>query len=446
MPIPPELVDAIVQFAVEDDPLETAFTRQQNLLSFSLVSKIWLAVSAPLLLQHPNFADSDMVEEFTDFCERNPRVRRGIKSMTFRFDKIVDMDKLSFLEDIPHEFYRGVQSASFMYALVSPRYCFVLSLVRETFGANLTTLVLAHVELAAPESLWEVAQFPQLRTLELRHVIVQTADEYFLERLNDRVPDLLLPVGTKRFSPRLSTLHICGSGLGAINLGDFVPIASQITFLSLGVFDDSAFLRPDTLAKFTFLETFEFWWPLYADLPFKKLASDNNITELRIRDRWDRWPRGEWSYGEPNFVDLEWSESGSVVDESEDVVDSEDDVDDSKDNKDASSDVNSQVSSAEDDERDSDDSDHSPHSNLDRLNQVARDLNSALEHDDPPYFPNLERLVLPLKFRRYYPGGERGAILQSLADLDETLDAEGIEVRFEERRWASESARQKLAR
>lgn len=297
----------------------------------------------------------------------------------------------------------------------------------DPLGSSLTTLVLANLELQMPKGLYDVASLPHLHTLDIRHVTVSTENEYFLHSLNNRVPDLLLPVGTKRFSPALRTLHICASGLGALNIGDFIPVADKIATLSLGVFNDSSFLRPDALDQFTSLHIFEFWWPLYADLPFAKLAEDNKIVELRIRDRWERYRSGEWAYEDQGYVELEWSEGGSVASAEQDTDSDDTDNGDPEDQESSSSDED-------------DDEDTEPVPDLRRMSHITDGLFLALRHD-PPYLPHLRRLILPLKLQKYY-SGESDYSTPALDQLWSVLGDMELEVRFEEWRWGSESARQ----
>lgn len=294
----------------------------------------------------------------------------------------------------------------------------------DPLGSSLTTLVLANLELQMPKGLYDVASLPHLHTLDIRHVTVSTENEYFLHSLNNCVPDLLLPVGTKRFSPALRTLHICASGLGAINIGDFIPVADRIATLSLGVFNDSWPRRPRPVYLAPHLRVLV---ALYADLPFAKLAEDNKIVELRIRDRWERYPSGEWAYKDQGYVELEWSEGGSVASAEEDT-----DLDDTD-----NGDPEDQESSSSDED---DDEDTEPVPDLRRMSHIADGLFLALRHD-PPYLPHLLRLILPLKLQKYY-SGESDYLTPALDQLWSVLGDMELEVRFEEWRWGSESARQ----
>ena len=131
--IPVKLVEIIIQFAVEDNPRETHFTRQRDLVAFSLVSKTWLSISALLLLQHPTFSSFDSLEKFFGLCGRHRRIWPNVQSFAFRpgRSRSRGSNHSNDCESLWTEFYfypftLRVSLASFCYANTIQGKCLVL--------------------------------------------------------------------------------------------------------------------------------------------------------------------------------------------------------------------------------------------------------------------------------------------------------------------------------
>lgn len=318
---------------------------------------------------------------------------------------------------------------------------------------------------------WGDARFPHLHTLDLRRVTVDTGDEeHFFHKLNDRSEDVELPFGRVYTTPSLRNLRISASGIGSLNLGDFVELADQITDLSLGVYADHGFLEPKLLDKFKALETLELDWPLEKEAPFHKVkVSGCPLKVLRIRDRHDRflteseWNEvvgGEWAMcmewdpeNEGAGGDFAWSQKveenleereGSSAEPS---FDSEDEAEgDEAEGKEGEED---DTGEEEEDDEDVDDlydeeADKDWHRIL-RLEHIAETVNRWLEE-----FPSLHTLVLPLKF---------GPIIHSIdapfrpliyydhpqvVRLVSTCEELGVEIKVEERCWETDLAYKEL--
>ncbi|KAK4702467.1 vesicle-associated membrane protein 4, partial [Phenoliferia sp. Uapishka_3] len=464
MTLPVELVEAIIHYVLEYDPLgnETSVTRQRDLLSFSLVHSSWLSIAVPLLVQRPNLSSLRAIEAYKTLGERRPEVWQNIKSFTLHptWDgipqRIRRSEKLWF-DTLKAHLHLGIESASLHYADTQQVLSFPLAIMFPArLGQSLTTLSLAHIKLQVPSSELQTGQLPHLHTLDLRHVTIYLDNEHFFFHPNDRASYLLLPVGTKHFSPALRNLHVCASGNdGPINIGDFTPVADQITFLSLGVFTDSRYLRPLRLVNFTGLEIFELWWPLspYSELPFDYICPDNQIVELRIRDRWDRYPRGmnEWDYEDQDFVDLEWSEGGSLVEgDDSDEYDGDDYYHDlvyKNDDEDETVLVGGTIEEAVESsgcEKDAEGlvgDEEIDFRILERIALVAGELASVLRRE-PHYFPHLRLVLLPLKFRKPFESTSDYTSIIAVRQLRKVLDRREVEVRFDEMRWDSEEARE----
>ena len=262
-----------------------------------------------------------------------------------------------------------------------------LTLSPAAVGSHLRTLVLCHLDLEMPGTALHIRPFPLVSTLIIRHCSIPKRDPL-------PPTDNILPLGTLITTPSLRTLHIhSGRSRGAITIDDFASsFHNRLLRLSLCTYERPP---PLHLEQFSSITTFEFWWPGPKGAPpLSNLPRNNSIRELSVRDDWL----------EKTGVDEcdNWSDVGSDLEDFDvDFVRTED------------------------------------RGTRDRFTVVVRGLVECLGAS-PACLPALRSLVLPRKLERVKEEGEgqkreMGHLETLLADLD-------VQLRFEERTWASESA------
>lgn len=245
---------------------------------------------------------------------------------------------------------------------------------------------------------------------------------------NDRASRIILPLGNdRRDTPRLTRLLISASQIGSLNLGDFEPLSKQITDLSLGVFQDHAFLEPKLLNHYTALKTFEFAWPREGSHPIEWLKLENEIETLWVRDAHSRFQT-------PKELREFSGALGSYVWESEYVVDTDELY---PREEDAAQDEPKAASDPDEEEEDSDDDNDGFETEQERREFRVKTILDELDDyfQDEDNLTSLKTVYLPLKF-------SSGATT-ALAELTSTLDNLGIELNFGEREWVSDGAMNK---
>lgn len=240
-----------------------------------------------------------------------------------------------------------------------------------------------------PSSAFYIRPFPHVTTLVVRHSSILKRHPPLPSDSN------ILPLGTLLSTPKLRTLHIhAGKSRGAISLDDFTAFAGRLVFLSLNTSERPL---PRSLEHFSALTSFEVWLPpLATALPLRALSRANEIRELRVRD--ELLERGGSDDADS------WSDAGSDLDD---------------------------FTAAE----------ARPTGQAERFVEVLGWLIGELEAQ-PPLLPVLKTLVLSRAFER--AGNEERSSTLWMERLRQGMGRRGVELRFEERYWASESAGQEF--
>ncbi|ORY42710.1 hypothetical protein BCR35DRAFT_356381 [Leucosporidium creatinivorum] len=424
--LPTELVTQIICEAAIELPTGETFQRNKDLRSFSLVSSQWRAIAQAELIRQPTVGTLRCIRKL---IQKERSLRKKMKHLRFfpRGDKDTPLEEA--LSELLWAGSVDLDSVSICYRKLYQRNCPLLLMCCDTC-LNLTSLSISHAELKVPaEDDWRVVHFPHLHTLDLRRIIIATEDDdHYMWKLNDRASEILLPLGRKRLTPSLRTLRISASGIGSLNIGDFVELADQITHLSLGVVWDDAFLEPKLLDKFTALETLEVDWPLDRGIPFYVVKdSGSPLKTLRIRDRHNRPPtQSEWAELDfEKYTHLEWTPEPETLGKgSSHRAGTTADQDDSEEE--------------DEDEEDEDEGEaEEDYLRLERLESIAGVLCFFLRD-----FSELHTLVLPLKFGPALADLDASANfnyyqIPRLVTLCEEL---GIEIKIEERHWETDLA------
>jgi hypothetical protein len=268
---------------------------------------------------------------------------------------------------------------------------------------------------------WQTVYFPHLRTLDLRRMVIATEDDdHYMWKLNDRSSEMLLPLGRKSLTPSLHTLRISASDIGSLDIGDFTELADQITDLSLGVYTDDGFLEPKLLDKFSALTTFEMDWPLHKDDPFYQLkASGSPLKVLRIRDRHSRPLTEEvWEkLSDEDDLHLEWTpEPERSPQQGGNGTHAR-----------ASEESDSEEEDPSDEELDED------YMRSARIERIAERLETWIGH-----FPDLQNLILPLKFGPALADEDEDFDYQDVGQLVATCEELGVDINLEERHWETD--------
>lgn len=483
--LPTELFTQIIKEAateVETVRSGSTYERNRNLRSFSLVCSQWRGI-----------AQRELGREVTVGTER---CLLALKSKVLRRWSERKIKRMQHLRFVPHGKHEGpleeivaailwaphvdFTCVSLLYDNVYQHKCYLLSLYADSKFVSLpssalstdavllapsaaaccflTSLAISHMELMVPEGAWELVHFPHLHTLDLRRVTVSTEDDdHFMTKRNDRSSEMMLPLTQQRTLPKLTTLRISGSGISTMNLGDFVEFAEQITDLSLGVYADHSFLKPELLHKFTKLESFEFDCPLDKANPLRHLVRSHSPLEvLRVRD-WHAVDLTSESWDDIGFDDLmsvEWTpepevwgpersasdsgdgqgddtEEGAAVDEDDDCEEG----DNRKEGSDAKTGEEEETDDEEDEEEDDEQTPDEPTEAL-RIDNISLELVAWIDS----HFSDLESLCLPLKFGRAVADGS----CCYFDDLVTFCKGRQITIRYEERHWETDLGKKKF--